>query len=86
MVRSMEYRRFIEKLVGKLIDYVGGLRLDDELERKLKVYCKKNNISVNRLANMAIEKFISEKHVIEMNPLEAGDLVLGKSEWKRNPE
>lgn len=49
------------------------IRLDDELEDKVKVYCRKNGVSVNRLVNMAVEKFISEKHVIEMEPLESSD-------------
>lgn len=50
------------------------IRLDNGLEEKVKVYCRKNGVSINRLVNMAVEKFIAEKHVIEMLPLEKEDL------------
>lgn len=50
------------------------IRLDRELESKVNVYCRKNNVSLNRLVNMAVDKFITQKHVIEMSPLDQEDL------------
>lgn len=41
----------------------------------MKAYCQKNGVSLNRLVNMAVGKFISEKHVIEMLPLEPKDVL-----------
>lgn len=59
------------------------IRLDDDLETKVKAYCRKNGVSLNRLVNMAVGKFISEKHVIEMLPLEANDVEREESSRSR---
>lgn len=54
------------------------VRLDRELEDKVGAYCRKNDVSLNRLVNMAVEKFISERQVIEMVPLTSEDLKDGR--------
>lgn len=60
------------------------IRLDDDIERKVRLYCKKNDITINRLINLAVEKFISEKHVIEMKPLSEEDLLEAPAKDKKH--
>lgn len=47
------------------------VRFDDELENLIKEYIHKNKIRFSQLLTMAISKFISEHHAIELTPVSA---------------
>ncbi len=47
------------------------VRFDDELEGKIEDYIEKNDIKFSQLVNMAVEKFISEPQVIELEPIDS---------------
>jgi hypothetical protein len=45
-----------------------SVRFDDELERKVAKYLKKNKIKFPHLIKLAVEKFISEPQTIKLVP------------------
>jgi hypothetical protein len=51
------------------------VRLKDEIEEKVKVYLERNSLSFPDLINMAVEKFISEPHTIELVPVGDDELM-----------
>ena len=60
------------------------IRLDEEIEDTVKAYCRKNDVSLNRLVNLAVKKFISEPHTIEMAPVAPHELADQESKSKRS--
>jgi hypothetical protein len=46
------------------------VRLDDELESEVENYMNQNKIKFPQLVAMAIQKFISEAHTIELRPVD----------------
>ena len=53
-----------------------SIRFDEGLVPKIEAYVKKNKIKLNRLENIAVEKFISEPNSIELVPIE-------NKEWEK---
>lgn len=50
-----------------------SIRFDAVLVPKIEAYVKKNRLKLNRLVNMAVEKFISETNNIPLLPIEDKD-------------
>ena len=50
-----------------------SIRFDEGLTQKIEAYVKKNKIKLNRLVNIAVEKFISEPNSISLVPIENKD-------------
>lgn len=50
-----------------------SIRFDKQLVPKLEAYTKKNKIKLNRLVNIAVEKFIAEPNSIPLVPIEDKD-------------
>ena len=46
-----------------------SFRFDAELEQRVRAYLELNNINLNALINLAVDKFISEQQTIEMKPV-----------------
>ena len=50
-----------------------SIRFDQGLVPKIEAYVRKNRIKLNRLVNIAVEKFISEPNSIPLVPIETKD-------------
>lgn len=50
-----------------------SIRFDEGFAPKIDAYVKKNRIKLNRLVNIAVEKFISEPNSITLVPIEDKD-------------
>lgn len=55
------------------------IRLDDALEKKVKVYLKKNRMKFSQVVNLALRKFITEPQAIELVPIDM-------KEWQETAE
>ena len=53
------------------------VRLDDDVNLLVERFLKKNDISFNKLVNLAVKEFISKPHTIELEPISL-------DEWSRN--
>lgn len=53
------------------------VRLDDDVNLLVERFLKKNDISFNKLVNLAVKEFISKPHTIELEPVSL-------DEWGRN--
>lgn len=53
------------------------VRLDDDVNLLVERFIKKNDISFNKLVNLAVKEFISKPHTIELEPVSL-------DEWGRN--
>jgi hypothetical protein len=47
-----------------------SIRLDAELEIEVESYMNQNKIKFPQLINMALQKFISESHTIQLHPVD----------------
>ena len=47
-----------------------SIRLDDELEKEIETYMNQNEIRFPQLVTLALKKFISEPHTIELRPVD----------------
>lgn len=47
-----------------------SIRFDEELVPKIEAYVRQNRIKLNRLVNIAVQKFISEPNSIPLIPIE----------------
>lgn len=62
-----------------------SFRIKDDLENKVEKYLEKNQLSFTALANLAIEKFISEPATINLEPVNEDDFInLAKKTFKKH--
>ncbi|MFZ4715603.1 MAG: hypothetical protein ACOYL6_17910 [Bacteriovoracaceae bacterium] len=62
-----------------------SFRMKDELKEKVDKYLEKNHLSFSALANLALEKFISEPATIHLEPVNEDDFVnLAKKVYKKH--
>ena len=50
-----------------------SIRFDENLVPRIETYVRRNRIKLNRLVNLAVEKFISEPNSISLVPIENKD-------------
>ena len=50
-----------------------SIRFDESLVPRINAYVRQNRIKLNRLVNLAVEKFISEPNSIPLIPIESKD-------------
>jgi hypothetical protein len=50
-----------------------SIRFDQELVPRIEAYVRQNKIKLNRLVNLAVQKFISETNSIALVPIESKD-------------
>jgi hypothetical protein len=51
------------------------VRLEEALEERVEKYLANNEIKFSQLINMAVEKFISELHTIELKPVDTHEFL-----------
>ena len=61
------------------------IRFEEDLEDKVEKYLESNGIKFSQLVNLAVAKFISEPHTIQLAPVDAQDfLKTAKKAFKKH--
>jgi hypothetical protein len=63
------------QIEGAFMGLPKTVRFDEELEKEIEHYLKKNEIKFSQLVNMAVSKFIMEPQMIQLAPVDNKDFL-----------